>query len=173
MRQSQHWNGRTGSPYLALGHKDCHVVSGSGRESKVCHALSSQLVPDSLEIIAVVKLYFVGYETGAVSLIGGVLQIPAVLGLLHKLPQRLLGRSFSKVLDGAPDLEILGGIAVFILGRSFPCRKIGTTRGKADLVDIGQGEGGQNIAGGGISNAHAFIRDPSEVAATWGVYTAP
>lgn len=133
--------------YLSLRHKNGQVVSGPGSKSEIRHALNPQFVPDGLEVVAVVELDLVCDEAGAILFVCCVLQVPAILRLLHKLAERLLSRLISGRLDGAPDLEILGGIASLVLGGSFPSSNEGAPGRKAQLIDGGQGKRSQDLAG--------------------------
>lgn len=59
--------------YLAFGYEYGHILIQTRRNSELSHPLNAQLVPDSCQIIAVVKLDFVGHEASAVPFVRGVL----------------------------------------------------------------------------------------------------
>lgn len=137
-------------------------------------ALNPQLVPDSDEVVTLKELDLVGHKAGAEALISRVLEVPAGLRLLHKLAQRLLHGSFGKILNRAPDLEVLGGIAVLVLGRAL----VGTQEsalGREGQLESSHdfGESSQDVADGGIDNRDAIIGGIGEVATTRRVCTTP
>lgn len=153
--------------YLPLRNKYCHIVGRSRRKGEVRYAFDPQLVPNSLEVVALVELDLVGDETGTEFLVGRVLQVPAALRFLNKLAQRLLGCSVRKILDGTPDLEVLGSVTVLVFGGPFQGGEEGTQRGEAQLVDEGKaGQRGDGGSSGGIDDAHAVIRSESKVTTT-------
>jgi hypothetical protein len=55
--------------------------------------------------------------------------------LLNEAAQGPLVLDSDAVLKGAPDLEILGGIAVLILGGPLPSDEEGAAGREADLID--------------------------------------
>lgn len=123
--------------------------------------------------MTLVELDLVGHQTGAKALVGRVLHVPARHRLLHKLPKRLLFGSVS-ILDDAPDLEVLGGIAALVLGGTLPGAQIGALGRECQLVDRGQlGQRRQDVADRGIDNGDAGIAGVGEVAAARRVDTTP
>ena len=114
--------------YLALWYEDGDRMILARRDSKVCNALDPQLIPDLGQIVALVDLDFVGDDSSTEFLVKGILQIPACLGLLYESANGLflnaLGRSL--LIDDQPDLEILDGVTVVVLGRSLPGDDVGS-----------------------------------------------
>ena len=159
--------------YLALRDKDGHSVVLARSQSKVGGTLDAQLVPNGDEVMALEELHLVGDEAGAVGLIGGVLQVPAALLLLDKLADRHLGGSIDAVLDGAPDLEVLGGVAGLVLGRPLPGDDKGAQGREAELVDVGNGQAQDELAAGGIDDIEGLGGCPAKEAAARRVRTAP
>lgn len=100
----------------------------AGRQGKVSHTVDAQLVPWVAEVLGLEELDLVGDGACAESLVRGILQIPASLRLLHKLADHC---SFSSLFFGGhsrPDLKVLLGIAVLILGWQLPCDDVGAQR---------------------------------------------
>lgn len=162
------------SAHLALGNKDCDgMVLAAGGEGKVSSPLDSELVPDLDEVVALVELHLVGDEASAVLLISRVLEIPASLLLLDEAAEGLLVGGRDAFLYDTPDLEVLGRIAVLILGRALPCDDKGATRREAELVDVLDGEGEDLRAGRGVDYGDGLGGGPAEEAATGRVGTAP
>jgi hypothetical protein len=122
------------------------VVLAARSKSKVGNTLDSELVPDLDEIVTLVKLDFICNETSTVLLISCVLKVPALLLLLNKAAEGLLVLTRDTFLYDTPDLEVLGGISVLILGRSFPGDDESTARRETEFVDVGDGEG-QDLLG--------------------------
>jgi hypothetical protein len=162
-----------GGTYLALGHEDGDALVQARGDGKVGHALDAQLGPDGRQVVAVVELHLVGDDAGAILLVRRILQVPARLRLLDELSERLLLGALGQVLDGAPDLEVLGGVAVFVLGRAFPRAQICPTGREAELVDGRDRERRQHVADRSVDNDDTIARGVGEVSATGRVDTAP
>ncbi len=90
--------------------------------------------------MALVELNLVGHKTGAEAFVGSILQVPARHGLLHELSKRLLLSIVGNVLDDAPDLEVLGGIAVLVLGGALPCAQVSALGRESQIIDGRQGQ---------------------------------
>lgn len=159
--------------YLALRDKDSHGVLSAGGQGEIGDSLDTQLVPNCDEVVVLEELHFVGDETGAVGFVGSVLQVPVALLLLDELAYRLLGGGINALLHGAPDLEVLCGIAGLVLGRSLPGDEKGAQGREAELVDVGDGQVQSRLAAGGVNHADGLGRCPAKVAATRRVGTAP
>ena len=159
--------------YLALGNKDSNVLVLAGREGKVRDTLNAQLVPHGAEVVALVELDLVGDDARAETLILSVLQVPAIGRLLHKLANGLLLSIISDLLDGAPDLEVLGRIAILILGGALPGAQVGAVGGEAEIVDLGDGQRSQDMADGRVDDDDALVSGVGKVAAASRVDTAP
>ncbi|KAG9938375.1 eukaryotic translation initiation factor 2A, partial [Aureobasidium melanogenum] len=69
------------------------------------------------QIRRLVEVHLVGDSTGTEFLVQSVLQVPASLVLLYELANDLAA---GVVVEGAPDLEVLDSVAVFVLGRPLP-----------------------------------------------------
>lgn len=93
------------------------IAWGNG---KIGNTLSTQLIPNGAQVTALVELDLVGNNTGTVSLVESVLQVPARLILLHKSAHDLLLAAGRHVLDSVPDLKVLHGIALLVLGWPLP-----------------------------------------------------
>src|SRR5699024_11735061 len=105
--------------------------------------------------------------------VGCVLAVPAPLLLLDEAAERLLVPGRNTLLHRAPDLQVLGGIASFILGGPLPGDDKGAKGREAELIDVGDGEVQDLMAGGGVDNGHRLGRGPAEEAAAGRVCTAP
>lgn len=106
--------------YLALWNEDSYRVVIAGGNGKVGNTLGTQLVPDGAQVTTLVELDLVGNNTGTVSLVESVLQVPARLILLHKSAHNLLLAACRHVLHRVPDLQVLDGISLLVLGWSLP-----------------------------------------------------
>lgn len=159
--------------YLTLGDKDSHGMLTARGQGELGDSLDAQLVPNCDEVVALEELHFVGDLTRAVGFVVGVLQVPVALLLLDELAYGLLGGGVNALLDGAPDLEVLGGIAGVVLGRALPGDEKGALGRKAELVDVGNGQVQGRLAAGGVDDADGLGRCPAKVAATRRVGTAP
>lgn len=121
------------------------------RNRKVCDSFHAQLVPDGAQITRLVELHLVGDRAGAEGLVVGVLQVPASLRLLDKLPyHRPLGSGI--VGHSPPDLQILRRIAVLVLGWTLPRYEVRPQRRKSELENIRGGERGDDVADGRIDD---------------------
>lgn len=159
--------------YLALWDEDGNVLVLAGREGKVGDALNAQLVPHGTEVVAVVELDLVGDDARAEALILRVLQVPAISRLLDELANGLLLSIIGELLDGAPDLEVLGSIAILILGGALPGAQVGTVGGEAEIVDGRDGQRSQDVADGRVDDDDALVSGVGKVAAASRVDTAP
>lgn len=159
--------------YLALWDENSNVLVLAGREGKVGDALNAQLVPYGAEVVAVVELDLVGDDARAEALILRVLQVPAISRLLDELANGLLLSTIGELLNGAPDLEILGGIAILILGGALPGAQVGTVGGEAEFVDGRDGQRSQDVADGRVDDDDALVSGVGKVAAASRVDTAP
>ena len=142
-------------------------------EGKVGNALDAELAPNRREVFAPVELYLVGNHARAILLIVAVLKVPARLRLLDPLADGLLLGTRSKVLDSAPNLQVLIGIAILVLGWALPRAEVGAARRKAKLVDVGHREGGPDVATGSVDDHDGLIGGIGEEAATGRVPTTP
>lgn len=145
----------------------------AGGEGKVRDALDPQLVPDGSKVVTLVKLDFIGDLAGAELFVGRVLKVPASLRLLDVFAEGLLLSSLDALLDGAPHLEVLGGIAVLVLSGALPGDEEGAAGGETELVDVDDGQRQDVLAIGGVDDGDEFGCGPSKVAATGGVFTTP
>lgn len=147
-------NANGGGLALALRDKDCDsVVLASGSESEISDSLDAKLVPDSDEIVSLIELHLVGDEACAVLFVGRVLEVPTSLLLLDEAANGLLISGSNTIFDCAPDLQVFGGVAIVILGRTLPRDDKGTLRREAELVDAGHGESENGGAVGGVNDA--------------------
>lgn len=119
------------------------------------------------------ELNLVGDKASTVLLVGGVLKVPASLLLLDKATKRLLLAIGNTILDGAPNLQVLGRIAILILSRALPGDEEAAARREANFVDVEDRQGEDELAYRGIDNANGLRRGPAEEAATGRVGTAP
>jgi len=142
-------------------------------QGEVGETLDTQLIPDSAEIMALEKLYFVRHAAGAELFVARVLQIPARGRLLDELADRLFLGSVGCVFNGAPDLQILGSITAFILARALPRAEKGATGRKGDLEDVYNGDGGQDLGTRSIDNGNGIRGGPSNIATAGGVNAVP
>lgn len=92
---------------------------------------------------------------------------------MHKSAKGLLLCAFRDLLDNAPDLEILGGIPSLIFRGAFPGAQKGAARGEIELVDVCDGERGDDMTNRGVDNINTFIRGICEIATAWRVCTTP
>lgn len=148
------------------------MVLASGSESKVSDSLHAKLVPDGDEIVRLIKLHLVGDEAGAVFFVGSVLEVPASLLLLDETTEGLLIGSGNTILNCAPNLQVLGGIAVVVLGRTLPRDEEAALGREAKLVDVEDRQCEDGSAGGGINDVDSLGGSPAKIAATWRVSTA-
>lgn len=119
----------------------------AGRHRKVGHSFNTQLIPDVPQVVRLVKLHLVCYNAGAKSFVRSVLQVPACLLLLHVLSNHcatLAGLALAGY--GVPHLEVLDGVAFFILGRALPGDDVGAERREAELKDVRGGKRGDELA---------------------------
>lgn len=143
------------------------------RQREVSHALDAQLVPDGAQIVRLVELHLVGDGARAKHLVRRVLQVPAILVLLHILADHgavlvVLGL----VGHGPPDLEVLDGIAVVVLGGTLPRDDVCAEGREAQLVDVWGGERGDDVAARGIHHRDVFGRGPRKIPAVGRVAAA-
>jgi len=124
-----------GCSHLALRYEDSDVPVHTRGDGKVGHALGAQFVPDGREVVAIVKLDLIRHHAGAEALVVGVLQVPARCRFLNESAKRLLLGPLVEGFNGAPDLEILSGVSILILGRALPGAQEGASRGETEVVN--------------------------------------
>jgi hypothetical protein len=138
---------------LALRHKDRNRVVLARRHGKVTHALEVQLGPDRPQVAALVELHLVGHDARAVRLVRGVLQVPARLAPLHKLPHHTARAALaSVVVEGAPHFEILARVAVVVLAGALPGYNVGAERREAEFKDVFGGQRRDEVADGRVND---------------------
>lgn len=140
--------------YLALWHKNRNRRVLTRRERKITHALDPQLIPHLGQVIALEELDLVGDDASAEALVGRVLEVPAGLRLLDPAPHDSmgLGGGVGRLLHDLPDLEVLGGVAIGVLGRTLPGDEVGSEGGEAQLEDILGGDGRDDVTDGGVDD---------------------
>jgi hypothetical protein len=121
--------------------------------------------------VALVKLHLVAHEASAVLLVGCILQIPAALLLLNEAAEGLLVRGRHAVLDGAPNFEVLGGIAILILARALPGNDESATGRETEFVNVEDRERKDLLTSRGINNGDNLRGGPTEVTSTGRVNT--
>lgn len=142
-------------------------------QGEVGEALDTQLIPDSTEIMALEKLYFVRHAAGAKLFVARVLQIPARGRLLYEFSNGFFLGSLGCVVNGAPDLQILRGITILILARTLPGAEESAARRKGNLEYVHNGDGGQDLGTGSIDDGNGIRSGPSDIATAGGVNAAP
>ncbi|KAI6751372.1 hypothetical protein HG531_006068 [Fusarium graminearum] len=147
------------------------MVLAARSEGKVGGTLDSELVPDRNEIVALVELDLVCYETSTVLLIGRVLKVPALLLLLNKTAKGLLILTSNTLLYNTPDLKVLGGIAILILARALPGDDESATRRETEFVNVKDRERKDLLTSRGINNGDNLRGGPTEVTSTGRVNT--
>lgn len=143
------------------------MVLASGSESEVSGSLDPKLVPDSDKIMRLVELHLVGDEAGTVLFVGSVLKVPASLLLLDEAANGLLIGGSNTILDGAPDLQVLGGVTILIFGRTLPRDEKRALGREAELVNVKNGQSENGGTGSGVNDVDTLRRSPAKVAATW------
>lgn len=148
------------------------MVLDTRSEGEVSGTFDAELVPHGDQIMSLVKLNLVGNKASAVLLVGSVLQVPAALLLLNKLANGQLVGGGNAVLDGAPNLQVLGGISGFIFAGALPGDEESTERGEAKLVDVEDGQAEDLGSSGGVNDRDSVGGSPAKVAAAGRVFTA-
>ena len=143
--------------YLALRNEDGHRVVLARSDRKVRNPLHTQLIPDLRQVLALVELDFVGDDPGTVTLVGGVLKVPARLRLLDELAHRRVHVAVLGRLDDLPDLQVLDRIAVGILGRALPGDQVGSEGRESQLENVISSDGRDHMSDRGIDDG-----DPSK-----------
>lgn len=141
-------------PYLALRNEDSNGSILAGRDGEISDPLNSQLVPDLGEVLALVELDFIGDDARAMTLIGGVLKVPARLRLLDEAAHDYI---FIFAGHDLPNLQILHSITIGILGGTLPGDQIGSKRRETQLEDVLRGNGGDNVSDRRINDCHPEI----------------
>lgn len=136
---------------LALRHEDSNVGIATLGQSKVLDTLDAQLVVDGTQVGRLVEVHLVGDGASTELLIESVLQVPASLVLLHELANNLAG---GLVVNGTPDLEVLDGITVLVLGGSLPGDDVSAEGRVAQLEDVLGGQSGDCVALSRVDNCH-------------------
>lgn len=149
------------------------MVLHARSKGEIGSPFNSELVPHLDEIMALIELDLVGDKTSTVLLVGSVLQIPTILVLLDKAAQGLLVLGSNTILNGAPDLQVLGSIAILVLGRALPSDEEGTAGGEANFIDARDRKGEDELTARGIDDADGLGGCPAEETATGRVSTAP
>lgn len=123
------------------------------RQREVGESVDVKFVPDSPQIFRFIELHLIRDHSSAELLVGGVLQIPPSLVLLHELADKrplLITRALR--FDSAPDLQIFGRIAVVILCRTLPGDDVRSQRRKAELEHVGCWERRDDVTDGGVND---------------------
>ncbi len=97
------------------------------RHRKVRHALDPDLVPNSLQVVTLVDLDFIGDHPRTEGLVIGILQVPPSLVFLDETSKGLLVNSFCQrlLVVYQPHLQVLDGITVLIFRRALPSDDVG------------------------------------------------
>ena len=122
------------------------------RNRKIRDTLNNQLIPNSLEISALVELDFIRNSSRAISFVGSVLKVPPRLTSLYERPHDTSLALIACILvDCAPHFQVLRCVAVCVLRVTLPRDKVCSKGRKSELVDIVCGKDRDNVADGGIS----------------------
>ena len=114
------------------------MVSARG-DRKVDHTLYPQFTPHAAQILRLVEMDFVGHNASTELLVEGVLQIPACLRFLHKLPNPWL--SILELPNNLSNPQILGSIPLLVFGWSLPGDYESAPGRKADFENVVGGYG--------------------------------
>lgn len=107
------------------------------RDCKISYSFHPEFVPNRAQVSTLVELHLIGHNSSAELLVGGILQVPPGLVLLHKLANRIsLTLVASAFIQRFPNLEVLGRITVLVLRGSLPSNQECTVRRESELKDV-------------------------------------